>query len=78
MDGFDKKTELSNLQQELFKSGQKLLAIFKLILGDEIASEYLLMNLLSKVHMKSPEGLPLGHFNINLSEMKPEQAAQIA
>jgi hypothetical protein len=53
------------------------LAIFKLILGDEVASEYLLLNLLSKIHQRSPEGLPLGHFNINLSELTKEQASQI-
>jgi hypothetical protein len=44
------------------------MAIFKLIFrGDELQSSYLLYNLLSKVHQKSPEGMPMGHYNINIS-----------
>lgn len=70
--------QLSKLQQELNDSGQKLLAIFKLILkNDKVASSYLLYNLLSKVYNRSPEGMPLGHMNINLSGLTSEQAAQL-
>ena len=56
-----------NFRQDLFKTYQKLLAVLKLLLkGDEIASEFLLLNLISKVHTRLPEGIPLGHLNINL------------
>jgi hypothetical protein len=54
------------------------LAIFKLILkGDEVASSYLLYNLLAKVYQKTPEGMPMGHFNINISGMNSTQSKQI-
>ena len=40
-----------SLQEELNSSGQNLFAIFKLILkGDEVAANFLIYNLLSKVH----------------------------
>jgi len=52
-----------------------LVAIFKLLLrGDEVASLYLLMNVLSKVHKRLPEGTPFGHLNINLSNLSNEEA----
>jgi hypothetical protein len=55
-----------------------LVAIFKLILkGDEMASSYLLYNLLAKVYQKTPEGMPMGHFNINVSGVDSAQAKQI-
>jgi hypothetical protein len=67
--------ELTVLQQQLYQTSQKLIAIFKLILkDDEVAANYLLFNLLSKVHQRSPDGMPLGHLNINLSELSSEQA----
>ena len=67
------QNKLSELQQELLKASQKLIAIFKLILkGDENAANYLLFNLLSKVHSRTDEGLAYGHFNINLSGVSAE------
>jgi hypothetical protein len=67
---------LQNLTQELFDCSQKLIAIFKLILkNDVVASNYLLYNLLSKVHQRSPENIPIGQFNINVSNLKKNQAA---
>lgn len=61
------QSSLAQLSQDLFQAGQKVHAILKLILkGDDMASSFLLFNLLSKVHQRSPEGLALGHFNINL------------
>jgi hypothetical protein len=52
------------------------MAIFKLILkNDSVASSYLLFNLLSKVHQRSPEGMPIGHLNINISHLTAQQAA---
>ena len=69
---------LANLSQELFQSGQKAHAILKLILkGDEMATSFLLFNLISKVYQRSPEGLALGHLNINLTSVTPEQAKYI-
>jgi len=68
----------ANLSQELFQSGQKAHAILKLILnGDEMATSFLLFNLISKVYQRSPEGLALGHLNINLTSMTPQQAKYV-
>lgn len=66
---------LKQLGTELENAQKKLLAIFKLIFkGDETQSAYLLYNLLAKVHQKSPEGMPMGHFNINISGLDSTQA----
>lgn len=52
--------------------------MFKLLLrGDALASQYLLLNLLSKVHTRMPEGTPIGQLNINLSGLKGHEAEQI-
>jgi hypothetical protein len=42
-----------------------------------VASNYLLYNLISRVHSRTPEGIPIGHFNINLSNLTNQQASQI-
>jgi len=34
--------------------------------GDETASEFLLLNLISYVHTRTPEQFPLGNLNVNL------------
>lgn len=66
---------LKDFRQELFKTWQKLKAVFKLILkGDEVASEFLLLNLISKVHNRTPEGFILGHLNINLYGLSNAEA----
>lgn len=71
-------TYLKDLNSELENAQKKLLAIFKLIFkGDEVQSAYLLYNLLAKVHQKSPEGMPMGHFNVNISGLNSIQAKQI-
>jgi hypothetical protein len=58
---------MQGLRDELFKTNQKILAIFNLILkGDEIASQLLLLNLISYVHTRTPEQFPLGNLSINL------------
>lgn len=67
------QSALAQLSQDLFQAGQKVHAILKLILkGDEMASSFLLFNLLSKVYQRSPEGFALGHFNINLQDVSSE------
>lgn len=54
------------------------MAVFKLLMrGDEVASQYLLLNLISKVHTRTPEGTPIGQLNINLSGLSEEEAEQI-
>lgn len=45
--------------------------------GDEVAAQYLLLNLLSKVHTRLPEGTPIGHLNINLSGLNNQEAVQL-
>lgn len=72
-DDEEAQNNLAGLKQELSKAGQKLIAIFKLILkGDENAANYLLFNLLSKVHQRTPEGQAFGHLNINLRGVSSE------
>lgn len=57
-----------NLRKDFKNASQKLLAIFKLIFkGDEMASDFLLYNILSKVYQRSPEGMAMGHLNLNIS-----------
>lgn len=64
--------------EELENASQKLLAIFKLIFkGDCLASQYLLSNILSKVHSRE-SAMPLGQFNINITNLSQEQAKQIS
>lgn len=66
---------LKDFRQVLFQTQQKLTAVFKLLLrGDGLASQYLLLNLISKVHTRTPEGTPIGHLNINLSGLSNEEA----
>ena len=66
---------LLELFDDLNKAQEKLLAIFKLILkGDVVASQFLLLNLVSKVHSRSQAGMPLGQFNINISGLDSVQA----
>lgn len=69
---------IKQLSQDLKNASKKLLAIFKLIFkGDEVSSAFLLYNLLSKVHQRTPEGLAMGHFNLNISGVDQKQAYQI-
>lgn len=50
-------------------SHEKILAILKMILGgDEVSAEYLLLNLISKVHTRK-DALVLGNLSINLTNM---------
>jgi len=72
----DTKSEyLVELFDDLKKAQEKLLAIFKLILkGDTVASQFLLLNLVSKVHSRGQAGMPMGHFNINISGLDSTQA----
>ena len=61
---------LLDTEREHFQSTRdKLLAIFKLILnGDQLAADYLLLCLLSKVHSRK-DCLLLGNLPINLSNV---------
>ena len=66
------------LKDEFFSCSQKLKAIFKLILkGDDFASELLLCNILSTVYQRTPDGVILGPFQINLNGVNSRQAKQI-
>jgi len=68
----------SRLKQEFFKTSQKLKAILKLVFrGDELAADYALLNMISKVHVRSIDGIPLGHLNVNISGLSTEQAKQV-
>jgi hypothetical protein len=68
----------ASLSEELFKTSERLKALFKLILnGDSEAAQLLLLNLVSKVYQRTPEGIVLGHLNINLSGLKPLHAKLI-
>ena len=44
--------------------------------GDLIAAEYILLNLLSRVELRSSEGEVVGHLPINLSKVTNEQVQQ--
>lgn len=51
---------------------EKAVAILKLILGgDEVAAEYLLVSVLSRVHTRQ-SGLILGNVPLNLSGVSPQ------
>lgn len=53
---------------------EKLLAVLKMILGgDAIASEYLLISLLSKIHNRQTD-LLLGNLSVNLTNLTPNDA----
>lgn len=70
---------LVNLKNDLKNASQKLLAIFKLILkGDEMASNFMLYNFLSKVYQRTPEGTAMGHLNLNISGLDAKQAHQVS
>lgn len=56
----------------------KLLAVLKLILGgDSFASEYIIMNLISRIHNRQNE-LLLGKLNINLTNLQTLEAKYLS
>lgn len=60
--------------QYLKEAGEKVIAILKHIFkGDEIASKYALLNMISKVYLRQT-GFILGAFNTNISGVDTTQA----
>lgn len=67
----DKQT-ITDHATDISEARDKLLAILKLILNnDSLAADYLLLNLISRVHTRK-DGLILGNFGINLSNVSPQ------
>lgn len=59
---------------DISEARDKLLAVLKLILNnDQVAADYVLLNLLSRVHTRK-DGLLLGNFAINLSNVSPQKS----
>lgn len=58
-------------KESLKEIREKILAVLKLILnGDEVSSEYFLLNLISKVHTRK-DGFILGNISLNLTKISP-------
>lgn len=70
--------QMEALSFEGFNRDEVILPCLKeLCLGDELAAEYVLLNLISRVHTRD-DGVPLGTANINLYTKDKEAADSIA
>jgi hypothetical protein len=73
-----KASLLNDLSTELKESKEKILAVLKMILNnDELASQYILFNLLAKPYQRK-DGFILGNYSINLTDITIPQAKHLS